>query len=159
MSTETVLAAVLIVVGLAGVVVPVLPGLVLVALGVGLWAFAEGSVAGWVVFGIAVAVLVLGTVVKYALPGKRLRESGVPWITLAAGALLGVFGFFLVPVVGLFLGFILGVYLAELLRLSSHAAAWPSTVQALKAVGLSMLIELAAGLLATAVWIGGVVLA
>jgi uncharacterized protein len=32
----------------------------------------------------------------------------------------------------------------------------PSTVHALKAVGLSMLIELGAGLLATAIWLTGV---
>ena len=40
--------------------------------------------------------------------------------------LLGVVGFFVVPVVGLFLGFVLGVYLAELRRVGA-AAAWPST--------------------------------
>ena len=38
------------------------------------------------------------------------------------------------------------------------AAAWPSTKHALKAVGLSILIELAAGLLATFIWVAGVVL-
>jgi hypothetical protein len=35
--------------------------------------------------------------------------------------------------------------------------AWPSTVSALRAVGLSLLIELAAGLLAAAVWLAGAV--
>lgn len=158
MSAVTVLAAALIVFGLAGIIVPVLPGLVLVAGGVLVWALEESSAGGWVVFGIAVAVLVLGTVVKYALPGKRLREGGVPWITLAFGALLGVIGFFLIPVIGLFLGFLLGVYVAELVRLGGHAAAWPSTLHALRAVGLSILIELASGLIATAVWIVGLIL-
>ncbi|GAA3639589.1 DUF456 domain-containing protein [Kineosporia mesophila] len=158
MNTATVLAAVFVVCGLAGVIVPVLPGLVLVAVGVLLWAYAESSAGGWAVFGLAAAVLVLGTVVKYILPGRRLREDGVPWITMAAGALLGVFGFFIIPVIGLPIGFVLGIYLAEILRLGNHASAWPSTVQAVKAVGLSMLIELAAGLLATAVWIAGIVI-
>jgi hypothetical protein len=59
--------------------------------------------------------------------------------------------------VGLFLGFVLGIYLAELARLREPAAAWPSTVHALKAVGVSILIELAAGLLILATWIAGVV--
>ncbi len=39
-----------------------------------------------------------------------------------------------------------------------RAAAWPATVHALKAVGLSMLIELVACLLAAATWVAGVVL-
>jgi len=66
------------------------------------------------------------------------------------------FGFFVVPVVGLILGFVLGVYTAERVRLGSHATAWPSTMHALKAVGLSILIELAAGLLLAAAWLGAV---
>ncbi|GLY17536.1 DUF456 domain-containing protein [Kineosporia rhizophila] len=157
MSAVTVLAAALIVVGLAGVIVPVLPGLLVVAGGILLWAFAESSAAGWTVFGLAAAVLLLGTVVKYALPGRRLREGGVPWITLAFGALLGVIGFFLIPVIGLPIGFVAGIYLAELTRLGSHSPAWSSTLAAVRAVGLSMLIELASGLLAAAVWIAGVI--
>lgn len=55
MSAVTVLAAALIVVGLAGVIVPVLPGLLVVAGGILLWAFAESSAAGWTVFGLAAA--------------------------------------------------------------------------------------------------------
>jgi hypothetical protein len=49
------------------------------------------------------------------------------------------------------------VYLAELARLG-RARAWPSARHALTAVGWSILIELAAGLLATAVWVGALVL-
>lgn len=158
MSAATLLAAALIAFGLLGVIVPILPGLVLVAAGVLVWALDESSAGGWTVFGLAVAVIVLGTVVKYALPGKHLRGSGVPWITLAFGALLGVIGFFVIPVIGLPLGFLLGIYAAELVRLGNHGAAWPSTLAAVRAVGLSILIELAAGLLATAVWLAGVFL-
>ena len=51
-----------------------------------------------------------------------------------------------------------GVWLAEAARLDT-ARAWPSTKAAVGAVGLSILIELAAGLLATAVFIGGVLMA
>jgi hypothetical protein len=59
-------------------------------------------------------------------------------------------------VVGVFVGFVLGVYLAEHRRVGRDAA-WPSTRHALKAVGISILIELAAALVATFVWVAGVV--
>jgi uncharacterized protein len=159
MSTATVLAAVLIAVGLAGVVIPFLPGLVLVWAGIGYWAYDRGDTTGWVVLAIATAVLAVGLVAKYALPGRRMRESGVPWITLAFGFILGVIGFFVIPIVGLPLGFVFGVFVAELFRLGTFAAAWPSTRGAVAAVGLSMLIEFGAGLLATGVWLLAVIFA
>jgi hypothetical protein len=41
---------------------------------------------------------------------------------------------------------------AERVRLGAHGEAWPSTIHALKAVGLSILIELFAGLLIAVAW-------
>ena len=159
MSTATVLAAVLIAVGLAGVLIPLLPGPILIWVGIGVWSFERADTTGWVVLAAGTAILALGLVAKYALPGRRLREAGVPWITLAFGVLLGVVGFFVIPVLGLPIGFILGVYLAEFQRLGSNAAAWPSTRQAVTAVGLSLLIEFGTGLLAAAIWLAAVIFA
>jgi uncharacterized protein len=156
---ETVVAAVLIVVGIVGILLPVLPGLLLVLAGIAVWAVPRNDVVGWSVLGIAVAIVVIGSVAKYLLPGRRLRDAGVPGRTLVAGAVLGMIGFFVIPVVGLFLGFVLGVYLAELARLGSSSLAWPSTRGALAAVGWSILIELFTGLLAAGVWVGALVLA
>jgi uncharacterized protein YqgC (DUF456 family) len=145
----------MILVGLAGIVVPVLPGLLLVWGGVALWAFANNDVAGWTVLVLATVVAVIGSVVKYLLPGRRLRESGVPWTTIALGTALGVVGFFVIPVVGVLVGFVLGIFLAELGRLTDSAAAWASTRQALVAVGWSVLIELATALLVAGLWVVG----
>lgn len=157
MTPETLIAALLVVVGLVGIVVPVLPGLILVVAGIAVWAVPRGDVLGWSVLGVTIAIVIVGSVAKYLLPGRTLRDSGVPGRTVVAGGLLGIVGFFVVPVVGLFLGFVLGVYLAELARLKEGALAWPSTRGALAAVGWSILIELGTGLLAAAVWIGALV--
>ncbi|KQW53849.1 hypothetical protein ASC77_02720 [Nocardioides sp. Root1257] len=150
------IAALLVAVGLVGILVPVLPGSVLVVAGVLVWAWAEGGAAAWTVFAVATALVVAGAVVKYVVPGRRLQVAGIPASTQAVGVVLGVVGFFVVPVIGLFLGFVLGIYLAELLRVGS-AQAWPSTVHSLKAVGLSIVVELVAAVAATVVWVAGVV--
>jgi uncharacterized protein YqgC (DUF456 family) len=155
----TVLAAVLVAVGIVGIALPILPGLVLVVAGVTVWAVARADATAWIVLGIVVAIVVVGSVVKYLVPGRRLRDSGVPGRTIALGAVLGVIGFFVIPVVGLFIGFVLGIYLAELARLGAHDAAWPSTRKALGAVGWSIVIEMATGLIAAAVWVGALVFA
>jgi uncharacterized protein YqgC (DUF456 family) len=155
----TVVAGVLVAVGIVGILLPVLPGLALVVVGVGVWAVPRGDAVAWTVLGVVVAIVVVGSVVKYLLPGQRLRDSGVPGRTIAAGAALGAVGFFVIPVLGLFIGFVLGVYLAELARLGRRESAWPSTKQALTAVGWSVVIELATGMLAAAVWVGALVFA
>jgi uncharacterized protein len=144
-------------VGLVGVVVPVLPGSVLVLAAILVWAMVASTTTGWVVLALATVLLAAGGVVKYAVPGRRLKAEGIPARTLLAGAVLGVVGFFVVPVLGLFVGFVLGVYLAELQRVGSELA-WSSTRSALRAVGVSVLIELAAGLLAALTWLVGAVL-
>lgn len=154
--TEIAIAAA-IAVGIVGILVPVLPGSVLVMAAILVWALEIGTSTAWAVFAVATVLIALGAVVKFAVPGRRLKDAGIPARTQLAGALLGFVGFFVVPVVGLFLGFVLGVYLAETRRVG-RASAWPSTKHALKAVGLSILIELAAALLAAGTWVAGVVL-
>jgi len=99
------------------------------------------------------AIAALGFGVKYLVPTRRMRDGGVPTVTMLAGALVGIVGFFVVPVVGAPLGFVLGIYGAEWYRLRSPAEAWPSTRVALGAVGLAMLIETAAVALMATVWI------
>lgn len=148
-----------ILIGLAGVVVPVLPGSLLVLAAIGVWAFLDGSATGWIVFAVATALIVAATVVKYVWPGSRLARSGIPSSSLIVGGAAGVVGFFVIPVVGLPIGFVAGTYVAEYLRLREHGPAWRATVEATKAAGLSMLIELAGALLAAGLWLAAAVLA
>lgn len=147
---------IVILVGLAGIVVPVLPGSILILGAVLVWAIMDGSSTAWVVFSIATVLLVVGAIVKYAVPGRQLKAVGVPNRSLMLGGLLAIVGFFVIPVVGLIVGFVLGVYLAERHRVGASLA-WPSTTSALKAVGVSILIELAAALLASSTWLVGAI--
>jgi hypothetical protein len=156
-----VVCAVAMVVGVVGVVVPVLPGLFLCLAAVLAWAvLGDGStVVRWTVLGLSVLWVAVGTVVKYTWPGRRMKAVGVPARTLVCGVLLGVVGMFVIPVVGLVIGFVGGVWLAEAQRHGGFAQAWPSTVAALKAAGLSMLVELAAAFLVALTWMIGLVVA
>ncbi|RYB91882.1 DUF456 domain-containing protein [Nocardioides oleivorans] len=155
MTTLDVLVGIAIAIGIAGIIVPVLPGTLLVLGAILVWAVQVGTSTGWVVFAVATVLLAAGTVVKYLVPGRRLKAAGVPNRTLLIGGLLAFVGFFVIPVVGMFIGFVLGVYVAERARVGG-AQAWPSTVGALKAVGVSILIELVAAFLAAVTWVVGV---
>jgi uncharacterized protein YqgC (DUF456 family) len=139
-------------VGLVGVVVPGLPGLLLVAVVTGVWAYDQDEQAAWVVFGVVLVVLLVGTVAKYVLPSRTLKAAGAPLSTLLLALVLAVVGFFVIPVVGLLIGGVLGAYVGELLRLRDAGAARRSTIATAKALGLGMLLELIAGVLAVAIW-------
>jgi uncharacterized protein YqgC (DUF456 family) len=153
------LCAAVLAVGLLGAVVPILPGLSLCLASVFLWAyFGEHGTLGWTVFGICAAWFVVGTVLKYVWAAARVKRGGVPGRTLLVAGVLGLIGMFVIPVLGLFIGFVAGVWLMEAQRLGGTEQAWPATVVALKAVGLAIVIELAAGALIAGTWLIGVLL-
>lgn len=153
-----VLAGALMLVGLVGIVVPVLPGLVLVLGGVVLWAAAHPDPRAWVVVGVAAVPVVVGLVTRYLVPGRRLKGAGVGSWTLAAAVLLAIVGGVVVPVVGAPVGFVGGIFAIEAVRYRDAGRAWRVTRSALAAVGLSMLVELAAGWAVVVVWVAGLVL-
>ena len=149
---ELVVAAIIFI-GLCGVVLPVLPGLILILGAIAVWAFVVGGWA-WLVFAIAAGFLGAAAIVKYLVANKSMKDSGVPGRTVIAGGLLGIVGFFVIPVVGLIIGFVLGAFLAEWWRLRDVRGGWNGAVAATKAAGLAMIIELAGALLAASVWLG-----
>lgn len=151
-----VLVAMAIAVGLAGILVPFLPGSLLVWAAIAVWAYVEHTTTGWVVLGLVSAVLSAGIALKYLWPARRMKAADVSNRTLVAGAVAAVIGFFVIPVAGLLIGFVLGVYLAEFAQRRDQRRAWSSTKQAVKGVALSVGVEITAALLAATVWAVGV---
>ena len=111
-----VLAAILIVVGLAGVVLPALPGLPLVFLGMLLAAWAGGFAKIGIATLVALGVLtLLSMAVDFWAAAMGAKRVGASRLALG-GALLGTFaGIFFGPV-GLFVGPFMGALGGELLH-------------------------------------------
>src|SRR5689334_18287408 len=105
MTGPEILVALAIAIGLVGMLVPVLPGSLLIGAAILVWALDRSGTTAWVVAALALGLLATGVAVKYVVPGRRLQRAGVPTGTLTVGAVLGVVGFFVVPVIGLPLGF------------------------------------------------------
>ena len=140
--------------GLAGTLVPFLPGLPLIwvaALGYGL---AEGfGVGGWIAMAAISALMGAGVLAKIVLPKRRAEATGAPRSTIIAGGIGGVIGFFVIPFVGLPLGAVAGVLLAEQRRTSDWHSAWASTKQVAIGFGLGTLAEISAGALMIGCWV------
>lgn len=147
-AATTALAATLLLVGVLGTVIPVLPGSLLTIGTLLVWAWVLGSTVSWTAALIGVALAVLGLSASSVLTGRKMRREQIPRGPVLVGVAVGVLGMFVVPVVGLFLGFALGLLLAELVRRGDAAAAWRSSLEAMKSMGLGMLLEFACASLA-----------
>ena len=122
--------------GLVGIVVAAIPGLILVWGAVLVWALVEqdrnrlgrarnrhGRFSSSARSGSSPS------------PAGASKRQGSPTAPCWLERFSPLIGFFVIPVVGFVIGFVLGVYLSERQRLGSHHQAWPSTTHALKAAG------------------------
>lgn len=126
-----VLAFVLILVGLIGTLLPVMPGALLVFLGMFAGAWADDfSRVGWAVLGVLAILTVLFYVLDFlagAYGARRLGASRWGVVGAILGALVGMFFGFIGVVVGPFVGAVVGELLARrgLLEASrAGAGAW-----------------------------------
>lgn len=135
-----IVAVVVIVVGLAGVVLPLLPGTPLIFGGLWLIAWVDGfaNVGAVTVAGLG-ALAVLAWLVDYlaaALGVKRVGASGLAVAGAVIGAIVGIAG----GLIGVILGPIVGAMLGELLARRGHRQA----TRAGLAAGLGFLLSVVA---------------
>lgn len=152
------LCALLIVVGMIGIVVPVLPGLFLTLLAVFIWAIETGGTTAWAIFGAAAVVFLIGVVAQFLIPGRRLKAQGVGMGTLLVAVSCAIVGFFVLPVIGAFVGFVVGIFAVEATRSRDRSQAWARTRSALWAILHSMGIELVAAFVIAVLFVVGVLL-
>lgn len=145
----TVLVGLAYVVGLTGIVVPVLPGTITLVVATLVWAIVIGGWIGWTTFAIVLVLGAIGMTSSYVLTGKRLHAAEVPMWPIYVAIASGVVGIFVIPVVGLPIGFLLGLYICESLRQKDWRKGWTSAWVAMKALGLGILIEFSLAMLST----------
>ena len=152
------LLAVVMAIGAAGTVVPVLPGLALIW-GAGLvYGLAEGfGAVGVVAFVLMTVLAAVATLAGWVVPKRRATGAGADRRSVWLGVALAVVGFFAVPVVGLPLGGVLGIYVGEHLRTRDAGAAWTATRATVTGFGIAALLQFAAALAMIVVWVVWVV--
>ena len=100
-------------------------------------------------FGIAAVLVCIGMAASFFLTKRDLARRDIPRGPIFTGAVFGLVGGFVVPVLGIFLGFALGLFLAELYRVRDAREAATSSWVALKSFGTGILVEFSCALLAT----------
>ena len=111
-----VLAVVLVLLGIAGTVLPALPGAPLVFAGLLLAAWADGfAKVGWLpltVLGVLAVATYAVDLLATALGARRVKASGLAIAGAVVGSLVGLFFGFVGLLVGPFVGALLGEYVS-----------------------------------------------
>lgn len=141
-------------VGLTGVVVPVLPGLLVVWLAtVGTVLIHRADTTGWVLAGVLTALFALGTAATIVLPARQGRQGGASRRSFVLAGVGAVLGFFLLPVLGFLVGALAGLLVGEYQRLGDWREAAGATGQVLRAYGIGVVLETIIGLTMVAIWL------
>lgn len=151
----TVAVAVAMVLGLALAVVPVAPGLLVIWLAAVAYGVGTGMDGpAWPALGVITALGIGGFAAAMVLPGRGASTRGAPGSTLAAGFAGALVGAVVLPVLGLPIGGVAGIWLAERRRQGSGDAAWQVTVGVLRGLGVAALVQLLAGFAMVTAWFG-----
>ncbi|MFC0675096.1 DUF456 domain-containing protein [Brachybacterium hainanense] len=145
----TVLAALAYIVALTGIIVPVLPGTITYVIATLIWAIVIGGPEAWIAFGLVLLFGAAGMATSYVLTGRKLKAHEVPTWPILVGIAAGIVGIFVIPFLGLPIGFLIGLYVSESLRLKDWRNGLSSTWVAVKALGIGIMIELGLAFCAT----------
>lgn len=140
-------------IGAVGTIVPLVPGISLVW-GAGLvYGLDRGfGTLDVVAFAMMTGLAAAATVAAYVVPKRRAIGAGASRATVWLGVAGAVVGFFVVPVVGLPIGGVLGIYVGERLRTGDTITAWRATRATITGFSIAALVQFAAALSMIAVW-------
>ena len=142
------------VVGLAGLVVPVLPGLAVMWGAALAWVLLDGGGAlRWSAFAVITTSVLVGVAAATWLSGRRATGAGAPWWVLSLGIAGMIIGFFLIPVLGVVIGGVAAIWVGELIRLRNARGALDTTWAALQGYGVGTAVQLASGVVVLLVWL------
>jgi len=141
-------------VGAFTLVVPVLPGLVVIWVGALLYGLAAGfNLAGGIIFALLTLIMLAGSAVDYLVVGASVRQSGTSWLAIGLALVGGILGTIFFPPIGGLLAALLLLFLVEFIRLKDWRKALVSARGMLLGLGWSTLTRIAFGLAMIILWI------
>lgn len=150
------------IIGLIGVLFPILPGIFLIWLGVFayVWRFGFDAISIWLFLFISLLVLVAGTSDIW-LPLFGARKMGAAKRTLITGMIGAILGsiFIPIPILGTIIGYVIGLLLGEYHKRRDWNAAWQASKGGLAGWGIATVIQLVIGLLVIIIFAGAVLAA
>ncbi len=140
--------------GLMGLIIPILPGLVIIWIAALVFGIVEGfSAAGWVFFAVITVLMLVGSVIDNFIMGASARQKGAPWTTILVALVLGIVGSILLPPFGGVIAALLGLFGLEYYRQRDWRKALDATTGMALGCGGSVLIRAGMGVVMIILWL------
>jgi len=149
-----ILTGLLMLVGLLGTILPVLPDLPLIWIAALSYALLVGwgASGGWL-FGIISVFGVIGIFSEVWVSGAGARKGGASLLSIFAGLVLGLAGLLVGGPLGLVVGMLAGTFIMEYVRQQDVEAALRATFGMGLGYGASVLVKFALGVAMIATWV------
>ncbi len=156
-TTRTALQAIALAVmlfGLFGLVVPILPGLVIIWVPTLVYGIITGfNWANGILFAIITLLMLFGSVVDNIIMGQRARQQGASWVAITVATVAGLLGSVLLPPFGGLVAALIGLFAVEFIRLRSWNQALVSARSMAIGCGWAAVIRFGIGLVMIALWL------
>jgi len=143
--------------GLAGLVIPVFPGLTVMWLATLVYAVVQGmnermTWVDWLLFSLITLLMIAGNVIDNVIIAKQVRDKQVPWgsilFAFAAGLVISLI---FTPLVGM-VAAPAGLFIAELRRLKNRQEAMNNTKAWMTGWGWAIAVRICIGLVIIMFW-------
>ncbi|MDX1413087.1 MAG: DUF456 domain-containing protein [Candidatus Promineifilaceae bacterium] len=144
------LAVAFILVGVVGIVVPILPGMLLVWFTVVVYAWRTGFEAvGWPTLTFVTIIALITGLSNIWLPLLGAKKTGAAKRAMALGIVGAILGTFLIPLplLGTVIGYALGIFLGEYLKQRNLKLAFRASLGGVAGWGVSTIVEISGAIL------------
>jgi hypothetical protein len=140
--------------GLLGLIIPILPGLVIIWLAGLVYGLIDGFTwQNGLVFGVMTVIMIVGSLVDNVIMGASARKQGASWVSIAIALGLGLAGSLVFPPFGGLAAALVGLFTYEFYRLKDWRKALESTRGMALGCGWAAFIRAGMGVLMIGLWV------
>ncbi len=139
--------------GLFGLIIPILPGLVIIWVA----ALVYGIVTGFtwtsgIILAVMTVLMAVGSVIDNVIMGAKARQTGASWLAIGAALGAGILGSLIFPPFGGFIAALLALFAVEYNRLQDVQKAVDSTRSMALGCGWAAIVRFGMGIVMILLW-------
>jgi uncharacterized protein YqgC (DUF456 family) len=149
-----IIAFIAMIVGLAGLVIPLIPGLIIIWLAALGYGIATGfDTLGWIMFAVMTVLMIAGSQLDHLLMGAQAYKKGAPLWAILIALVMYIAGSFVVPIIGGIVAAILALFIVERIRTRENQKALESVRGMLIGFAVAVAVRFVAGVMMIGSWL------